>query len=78
MVEVDETFVGGKAKNRAFRKPAAKKIVVTLVERDGRARSFHVANVHAATLRTVLVKNVDPRQHSHDRQNSQYKSVGRE
>src|SRR3954451_11320924 len=51
VVEADETFVGGKAKNRAFRKPAKKQMVVTLVERDGKARSFHVANIHANTLR---------------------------
>jgi transposase-like protein len=59
IVEADETFVGGKTKNRAFRKPAAKKAVLTLVERDGRARSFHVANIHANTLRSVIVTNVD-------------------
>ena len=58
-VEADETFVGGKQRNRAFRKPVAKKAVVTLVERDGRARSFHVANVNAATLRPILYKNID-------------------
>src|SRR4051812_3492441 len=43
VVEADETYVGGKAKNRAFRKPAAKKMVVSLVERDGRVKSRHVA-----------------------------------
>ena len=59
IVEADETFVGGKARNRAYTKPAAKKIVVTLVERSGNARSFHIANVHAATLRSVLVQNID-------------------
>ena len=59
IVEADETWVGGKAKNRKFSKPAPKKIVVTLVERGGHARSFHVANVHANTLRTVLVQNID-------------------
>jgi transposase-like protein len=58
-VEADETYVGGKAKNRATRKPAPKKIVMALVERDGRARSFHIADVNAATLRTALVTNVD-------------------
>jgi hypothetical protein len=59
IVEADETWVGGKAKNRAYRAPAPKKIVMTLVERGGHARSFHIASVHANTLRTVLVQNVD-------------------
>lgn len=44
VVEADETFVGGRNGNRAFRKPAPKKKIVALVERDGRARSFHVAS----------------------------------
>jgi transposase-like protein len=57
-VEADETWVGGKARNRAFGKTAPKKIVLTLVERDGHARSFHIANIHAATVRSVLVQNV--------------------
>lgn len=61
-VEVDETFVGGKAKNRAFRKPAPKKAVVSLVQRNnmmtGQVRSFHVANVNAKTLRPLVVTNV--------------------
>lgn len=34
-VEADETFVGGKARNRAYRKPAPKKAVVALIERGG-------------------------------------------
>ena len=59
VVEADETYVGGKAKNRAFRKPAPKKAVVALVERDGRARSFHVANVNAKDVRALVVTNVD-------------------
>ena len=53
VVEADETYVGGKAKNRASRKPAPKKAVVALVERDGHVRSFHVANVNAKTLRAA-------------------------
>lgn len=63
IVEVDETYVGGKARNRAFRKPAEKKAVVALVERNGRARSFHVANVNAKTMRPLIVTNVDRRSH---------------
>lgn len=57
-VEADETFVGGKAKNRARRSPAPKKAVVTLVERNGRARSFHVANVTGVRLRSLIWTNV--------------------
>ncbi len=58
-VEVDETYVGGKAKNRATRKPAPKKAVVALVQRDGNARSFHVANVTAKDVRPLVVSHVD-------------------
>src|SRR6478672_8118840 len=63
VVESDETFIGGKAKNRAYRKPADKKIVVSLVERDGRARSFHVASIDAGKLRAALYMNVDRASH---------------
>ncbi len=59
VVEADETYVGGKARNRATRKPAPKKAVVALVERDGRARSFHVANVNAKDVRALVVTNID-------------------
>ncbi len=55
VVETDETYVGGKATDRATRKPAAKKAVVALVEREGHARSFHVANVNAKAVRSLIV-----------------------
>jgi transposase-like protein len=59
VVEADETYVGGKAKNRAHREAAPKKPVVSLVERDGRVRSFHVANVTATTIKPIIAKNVE-------------------
>lgn len=62
-VEADTTFVGGKEKNKHVgkRNPKAiggvgKQIVHTLVERDGRARSHHIANVTGQTLRSVLTE----------------------
>lgn len=77
VVEADETYIGGKAKNRAFRKPAPKKAVVALVERDGMARSFHVANVNAKTLRPLIVTNVDRSAHLMTDESGVYTRVGR-
>ena len=78
VVEADETYVGGKARNRATRKPAPKKALVALVERDGMARSFHVANVNAKTLRPLIVTNVDRSAHLMTDESPVYTRVGRE
>ena len=60
VVEIDETYVGGKAKNRKNHVPP-KAPVVSLVERDGSVRSFHVADVNGANLRPILQGNIDKR-----------------
>ena len=78
VVEADETYVGGKSRNRAFRKPAPKKAVVALVERDGRARSFHVANVNAKHLRSLIVTNVSRDSHLMTDESTVYSRGGRE
>ena len=59
VVEADEAFVGGLKGNRLSKKVAPRKKIVALVERDGRARSFHVANIHATNVRSALVTNID-------------------
>ena len=78
VVEADETFVGGKQRNRATRAVKPKKAVVALVERDGRARSFHVANVNAKTLRPLVVTNIDRRSHLMTDESMVYTRAGRE
>lgn len=78
VVEADETYVGGKAKNRATRKPAPKKAVVALVERDGKAKSFHVANVNAKHLRPLVVTHIDRASHLMTDESPVYERMGRE
>ena len=78
VVEADETFVGGKARNRAFRAPKPKQAVVALVEREGQVRSFHVANVTAKGLRGLIVTNVDRASHLMTDESMVYTRVGRE
>ncbi|MGH9438938.1 MAG: IS1595 family transposase [Terriglobia bacterium] len=77
-VEADETFVGGKARNRAYRKPAPKKAVVSLVERSGRARSRHVANVNADNLKPILEAGIDKNSHLRTDESGVYWKVGEE
>src|SRR5712691_4239794 len=56
ILEADETGIGGSARNRAYaRKIPKKHTVMTLVERGGEARSFHIANVTAKLLRPLIV-----------------------
>ena len=78
VVEADETYVGGKARNRATRKPAPKKAVVALVERNGFARSFHVANVNAKDVRALVVTNIDRASHLMTDESPIYTRMGRE
>lgn len=55
VVEADEAYIGGKARNKAFGPLPKKMAVFTLVEREGQARSRHVADVSAKTLRETIV-----------------------
>src|SRR5215210_6638765 len=58
-VEADETYVGGKAKNRAYAKTLPKhEAVMSLVERGGKVRSRHVADVTAKSLKPILVEAI--------------------
>jgi transposase-like protein len=65
IVEADTTYIGGKESNKHRSKRDSKKIggmgkqiVHTLVERKGKARSHHVANVSGKTLRPILTSQV--------------------
>jgi transposase-like protein len=64
-VEVDETYVGGKEKNKHRSKRlhptgggGGKEIVFALVERGGKVRSHHIPAVTAATLRPIMQEQI--------------------
>lgn len=78
VVEADETFVGGKAKNKAFGPPPPKEPVVALVERDGKVRSFHVEAVSRNNLRPILTTQIDRASYLMTDEAPVYKSTGRE
>lgn len=67
IVEVDETFVGGRPRKpqprrgpRSYSDPTAKKPVVGMVERDGRVKAWVTENVQTRTIRPLLTAHVMP------------------
>jgi transposase-like protein len=85
VVEIDETYVGGKEANKHAHKrtnkgrgPVGKAPVISLVERDGSVRSFHVANVTATTLRPIIVTNVNRASHIMTDESAVYPKIGEE
>ncbi|MFT4046417.1 MAG: IS1595 family transposase [Solimonas sp.] len=78
-VEVDETYWGtSKPKGTTARGYAHKMKVLSLVERDGKKRSFRVANVDAKTLRSILKAQIDEKARLMTDEASAYIKVGRE
>ncbi|MGB8013632.1 MAG: IS1595 family transposase [Terriglobales bacterium] len=60
IVEVDETYIGGKSIRRGIaRKPRPKKdMVIGMRERGGRVRFFHVPNLKADTMKALLDRHI--------------------
>jgi transposase-like protein len=62
-LEADWTYVGRKPGTKVRSGAGHMNPVLTLVERDGSARSFHVPNVRGETLRSVLAVHADRGSH---------------
>jgi len=90
IIEADETFVGtiegegGKKAARIRRKlrhysgGGHKNIVLTLVERGGSARSFHIDTTSVAAIAPIVRTNVRRESDLMTDEANQYKEVGRE
>jgi transposase-like protein len=78
-VEVDETYWGGKSKHVAGHTGYNHKMkIVSLVERNGEKRSFHVATVNAETLRPILISQIDQKARLITDEARVYKKIGKE
>jgi transposase-like protein len=75
-LEADLTFVGRKPGTKVNAGTSHLNPVLTLVERDGVARSFHVPNVRAETLRAVMGSHASPKSHFMSDEERIFVSVG--
>lgn len=83
-IMVDETYVGGKPRQeRGKKRPhghwdrSKKAIVVALVERGGRVKSWPIADVTARTLQEAIRDHVDPSAGIQTDQLKSYNGVGK-
>ncbi len=83
VVEADESYVGGREKNKhaSKRTPGSqggsgKEAVVSLVQRGGRVRSQHMAAVTGKTLKEVLHAQIDLDSYLMTDDNIVYRAVG--
>lgn len=83
-VEADETYIGGKEKNKhavkrhSGRGGVGKQVAFALVERGGKVRSFHVPNVTGETLRPIIVAQISGDSAFMTDEGGQYRHVGGE
>lgn len=76
-VEADETYWGNKGKmKKGARGYEHKMKIVSLVDREGDKRSFHIDHVSAMTVGPLLTKNIDPSATLHTDEFRIYGKVG--
>ena len=81
-VEVDETYWGNKKRKGAFKEtgsrgagPHHQMKIVALVERGGKARTFHFPTIHGGILRDTLKKHIPASATVHTDESGYYKPL---
>lgn len=77
IVEADEAWIVPKRSNKKLAERDRNK-VVSLVQRDGKTRTFHVANIDAENLRPILLANVAADSHLMTDGAQHYRKIGKE
>jgi transposase-like protein len=78
VVEVDETFIGRKEGYEVRQGSWHKNAVLTLVERNGEARSFHVEGVNKADVLPIVRENLARESHVMTDEAARYAKLGNE
>jgi len=78
IVEIDETFIGRKPGAPVKTGGSHKHAVLTLVERGGAARSFHVENVTKEAILPIVRANLDRESHVMTDEAARYSKLGDE
>jgi transposase-like protein len=77
IVEVDESYIGRKDGFEVRQGAWHKNAILTLVERGGSARSFHVDGVEMETIVPIIRANLDRESHLMTDEAGRYTKVGR-
>jgi transposase-like protein len=78
VVEADETFIGRVAGEPIRRGRGHKRTIISLVERGGSARSFHVDGTRVADVAPVVRDNIKREARLHTDEATHYREVGAE
>jgi transposase-like protein len=78
IVEIDETYIGKKEGAEVRQGAWHKNTILTLVERDGRARSFHVDNATKENIVPIIRENLARESHVMTDEANRYSKIGGE
>lgn len=76
IVEADETYMASKRGEKAIQGGGHRSKVLSLVSREGRTRSFHVANVDKDNLKPILLAHIAKDTHLMTDGAGHYKKIG--